>query len=254
MMDDLPMNHSLANEHHWSPLPDDWQADVDRVDLFAIDLTQPPILIPEAMSLLDEVERQRVERFKSPKRQREFVIGRAVLRMLLGSVLRIDPQAVRFEHSPQGKPFLLNDPVHFNVSHSHDMVLLGVSLDTPLGVDIERVVERDQYLKLAKRFFAPGEYDAMIALPAEQHLAAFHAIWTRKGAFVKATAKGIALGLDQFQVNADPLTPAKLEIPHPQIPDKWSLCDLPIANDNYRACLCVATDSPQYRCWQMGPN
>ena len=234
-------------------MPDDWQSKTNTVDLFAINLTRPPITFDHSMGWLDPTESQRVERFKSPIRQREFAITRAMLRRVLAWVLRIQPQAVCFEHNAQGKPFLPENTVFFNVSHSHEVALIAISLDAPLGVDIEHIHPRENYLKLARRFFAPGEYQALIALPENIQLKAFHTIWTRKEAFVKANAKGIALGLDQFQVNVDPDTPAKLEINHPDITQTWTLCDLIPPDDDYAACLCLTTSMSSCRCWQMCP-
>lgn len=247
------MTQPAAHRYNWPDMPDDWQANPQTVDIFAIDLAHPPITWQYAHSLLDESERQRVDRFKSPQRQREFAITRTVLRMVIASIRRIAPQQVTFEHNAQGKPFLFNHPVYFNVTHSHEIALIAICLDMPLGVDIEHIHDRENFGKLAKRFFAPGEYDALIALPPDIQLLAFHAIWTRKEAFVKATAKGIALGLDQFEVNVDPSSPATLKINHPAITDTWLLTDLTPPVTGYAACLCVADTLPSIRCWQLSP-
>jgi 4'-phosphopantetheinyl transferase len=250
-----PIRHSQSEIQNptWLKLPDNWQAKQQTVDVFAIDFEQPPITIDRAKTYLSDMERDRVERFKSPQRQREFTLTRALLRMVLASVIRIDPLALHFEHTSQGKPFLPDDTVHFNVTHSHDIALIAVSPDLPLGVDIEYMQPRDAFMKLAQRFFAPAEFEAVCQLPQSLQLAAFHATWTRKEAFVKATAKGIALGLDRFEVSVDPQAEAKLLKCPAEITEPWHLRDLPSPAPDYVACLCTAHASPAIHCWQLTP-
>jgi len=177
---------------------------------------------------------------------------RALLRLILASVTHVSPLALRFERTALGKPFLPQTPVHFNVSHSKDIALIAICPDLMLGVDIEHVHRRKAFLKLAQRFFAPAEFKAICQLPQPLQLTAFHSTWTRKEAFVKATAKGIALGLDRFEVNVDPSEPARfLKLPH-EVKTQWSLHDLaPAPAPGYTASLCVEASSPQINCWQI---
>lgn len=247
------MNPLPANLRPWLPMPDDWQAQKQTVDIFAIDLSQPPIPIDRARHSLTDAERQSMDRFKSPTKQREFAITRAMLRMILASVIRTDPLALAlaFEHTAHGKPLLPNHPVHFNVTHSHQIALIAVSPDLPLGVDIEYVQGRRELIKLAQRFFAPAEYEAILAMDPTCIEQAFHATWTRKEAFVKAVGQGIALGLDRFEVSVDPTTPAMLHKVPPEITTPWNLLDLAAPAVGYRACLCVAHACPNLHCWQI---
>ncbi|MAX27386.1 MAG: hypothetical protein CMJ19_23055 [Phycisphaeraceae bacterium] len=233
-------------------MPDNWQAQSGCVDVFALSLTAPPITRARALDLLDETERKRHDRFKSPKRQGEFAITRALLRMVVASVLRSDPASVAFAHTEHGKPYLPDHPVHFNVTHSADMALIAVSPDFAIGVDIECHRPRENFQKMAKRFFSPAEFDALMKLPADKQFRAFHTIWTRKEAFVKAIAKGITLGLDQFTVNVDPDEPACLMHKPDHITETWALHNLtPTPSPDYEACLCVAHDQPVIRQWKL---
>ena len=71
----------------------------------------------------------------------------------------------------------------------------------PIGVDIERVRKNLDYLALAKRFFAPTEYNAIEMLSFEKQIDAFYRCWTRKEAFIKATGLGLSFGLSNFTVD-----------------------------------------------------
>jgi len=54
---------------------------------------------------------------------------------------------------------------------------------------------------LAKRFFAPGEYKQLCALPREERRRAFFCCWTRKEAYLKAVGTGLAQSLKNFEVS-----------------------------------------------------
>ncbi|MBL4700985.1 MAG: 4'-phosphopantetheinyl transferase superfamily protein [Phycisphaeraceae bacterium] len=246
------MNGLFANPLFWPNLPDNWQPQQETVDVFAIHLQHPPLSPQVALEHLSDHEQRQVSRFKSSVKQREFTLTRAMLRLILASVTHANPLALRFERTALGKPFLPQTPVHFNVSHSKDIALIAICPDLVLGVDIEQVQPRNSFLKLAQRFFAPAEFQAISQLPQPLQLTAFYSTWTRKEAFVKATAKGIALGLDRFEVNVDPSQPACfLKLP-PEIKTAWSLHDLtPAPAPGYTASLCVEASMPDINCRQI---
>lgn len=97
-----------------------------------------------------------------------------------------------------GKPFFKNAPeIHFNVSHSGTRVL-AVFSDAPAGCDIEEI--RDADLKIAKRFFCSGEYEAICASPTDQNRE-FYRMWTLKESFIKCTGFGLSLALNEFCIH-----------------------------------------------------
>ena len=69
-----------------------------------------------------------------------------MVRAVLGQYIRKEPQAVRFVHEESGKPDL--DPegnihdIHFSLSHTDEMVCLGISRKTSIGLDIVKCDSR----------------------------------------------------------------------------------------------------------------
>ncbi len=92
-------------------------------------------------------------------------------------------------------------PLHFNLSHSEDLALLGVALDRQIGVDVEHWRPLVDAESIVSRYFAPGERARWLALPEHERLPAFFRGWTRKEAYLKARGVGLAAGLDQFEVS-----------------------------------------------------
>ena len=105
-------------------------------------------------------------------------------------------------YGSHGKPFfadpLLNG-VHFSLSHTKGIAVCAVA-DTEIGCDIEltkaRKMDSQRAVKIAKRYFAPDEYEMILSDQAES----FFSIWTRKEAYVKWTGQGFAEGFSSFSV------------------------------------------------------
>ena len=141
--------------------------------------------------LLDAAELEKILRYKSIADQQTRIISRAVLKILLGRYLQVEPQEISFELNLQKKPILKNanfKPIHFNVSHSGDWILIGIS-SSPIGVDLEKADASFTYQNLLDFSFSLNEKKHIQA--AENPQQTFYKLWTRKEAFLKATGKGL---------------------------------------------------------------
>ena len=111
-----------------------------------------------------------------------------------------------FFYGEHGKPALASpwdkSQLRFNLSHSAGLALIAVSLGFDIGVDVEHLSRKVGQMKdLAKRFFAPGEYEQLCALPREEQRRAFFCCWTRKEAYLKAVGTGLVQPLKNFEVS-----------------------------------------------------
>jgi 4'-phosphopantetheinyl transferase len=187
----------------------------DCVHVWLLALERPARPLTELSALLDDHERERVERFHFERDRRRFTAGRGQLRLLLGAYLERDPAALTFSYGPAGKPRLGDAersavPIDFNLSHSADMALLGVTRGRRIGVDIEALRDTPDLDDVARQHFSPEEVQARQALPAALKLDAFFVTWTRKEAYLKAIGDGLLAPLDRFVVSVDPTAGARL--------------------------------------------
>lgn len=149
-----------------------------------------------------EEERFRGFRFIRAEDQQKFFFSRYVLRTVLSYYFNISPKKIVFSFGQNGKPFILNSDIKFNLSHSGNCILLGVMMNTEIGVDVEIMGKKHDFLALAKRFFTASEFNAIRQSCSEnERMAAFYRCWTRKEAFVKATGSGLSFGLSDFEVD-----------------------------------------------------
>ena len=197
-------------------------------------------------------EQKRAERFRFKKHRDRFIVGRGVLRTILGMYLDRHPDQFRFRYTQYGKPELSveADDLSFNLSHSRDLALYAVTQKREIGVDVEFIREDINLLGIAKRFFSEREYAQLQALPRSCQLQTFFDCWTRKEAFIKAKGEGLLLALDQFDVSIAPGKPAALLRTKwdPGEASLWSLRSLKPA-PGYAAALAVAEKNWNLRNW-----
>ena len=202
------------------PLPE------NRIELWSIDLAGPVERVERLARVLSEDERRRAERFRFDVHRHRFIVGRAAMHELLGSYLDRPPESLHFHYGHRGKPDLPAAPwLHFNLSNSADLALLGVTRVAPLGVDVEQLRPMSDLLEIARRFFARPEVDRLLGLPPERHVDGFFRCWTRKEAYLKAVGEGLAIPLDRFEVTLEPEAPARfLAFDDPaETVEAWSL-------------------------------
>jgi 4'-phosphopantetheinyl transferase len=170
----------------------------------------------------------------------------------LGRYLELPPERLFFSYSPYGKPTLasLDTPLRFNVSHSGELLLIAVTLERALGVDVEQVRPDMSVIEIAERFFSENERRALAGVPQALQHDAFFDCWTRKEAYIKAKGDGLSLPLDQFDVAFGPGRMAQLLATRPDRTEaaRWRLQDLDVA-DGYKAALAVEGSGWALACW-----
>jgi 4'-phosphopantetheinyl transferase len=163
---------------------------------------------------LSPLEIERANRYRVHERREEFIVARGLLRTILARLLHGDPRGLEFTFAAKGKPSLLlpesGRDISFNLSHSHGLVLIAVTLAAAVGVDVELIRDKTDHERLAERFFSPAECAALAAVPDADRQRAFFTCWTRKEAFLKATGMGITTALDSFDVAFWPPGDARL--------------------------------------------
>ncbi len=170
-------------------------------------------------------ETARARRFVFDQDRRRYTVARGILRTLLSAYLGIDAESISFAYGPQGKPFLCpasgHPPLFFNLSHSHELVVFGMTRIGRIGIDVEyrramAKMDNVEMDNLVDEVFSPRERAVFHALPPLERQLAFYNGWTRKEAFIKAVGDGLAYPLHRFDVSLAPGQPARLLRLHDQ--------------------------------------
>ena len=148
----------------------------------------------------------------APPRARRGRID-ALLRAVLAPYVGMAPDALRFAREAHGRPYLpLPDAPDFNLSDTVGGTLVAVCGAGRIGVDLERTDRSPPAVRLAKRWFALEEADALAALGDERARLRFLHWWTAKEASCKATGTGIYGRLHQWRFGPG-LAPVLVGVP-----------------------------------------
>jgi 4'-phosphopantetheinyl transferase len=199
-------------------------------------------------ALLSPEEGARADAFAFEEPRRAFTVSRGRLRVLLASFAGGAPEGLRILEDDLGKPRLGGGcgqgRWRFNVSHSGGLWACAVALHREVGLDLEAVRPDRAVESITKRYFSPAEAAALTALPAAERTAAFHRIWTRKEAWLKARGFGITVPLDSFEVSLEAGDARLLATrPDPGEAARWTLRDLDFGG-GFVGALCVEGAGP----------
>lgn len=237
----------------WQSAPHDLEAVANgEIHVWRAWLDLPaPALAPLLATLLPD-ERRKAARLCFTRDQQRFVAGRGLLRTILGCYTGMAPEQIRFCYGANGKPALVplqqGDGWQFNVSHSHNVLLIAVGRGRQIGVDVERVRFVHNMERIIRQICSPREQAVLHDLPPDERCAAFFRCWTGKEAYAKACGDGLALPLAQIDV-APAREARSLRIGGSNNHGCWSL--LPLApTPGYEAALVTEGDGVRVRCWQ----
>lgn len=156
-------------------------------------------------STLSAEEERRAQSFPLDTLRKRFVVAHGALRAILAAYLGRTPADLRFTLDPGGKPRIRREAgeidLRFSLSHSGELALVAVANGREVGVDIERVDATTKVLRLAQRYFAREEDEALRALPTAARVEGFFRCWTLKEAYLKALGGGLRLRLNSFAVS-----------------------------------------------------
>ncbi|MGV8894136.1 MAG: 4'-phosphopantetheinyl transferase family protein [Burkholderiaceae bacterium] len=146
---------------------------------------------------LNPAELERYRRFVRPERQRQFLIGRILLRLALAKLMQVQPTTISLTERPGNAPLLhwAQPAPGFSLSHSGPWVACAVSAQTVLGLDIEVMNPARDLSALSTQVFDADDIACLRAQPDKKQVAAFYALWSIQEARYKlASTHDLASG------------------------------------------------------------
>lgn len=183
----------------------------------------------DLQSILSPEEHEQAERFIHDRDRERFRMAHVILREVLARYIETPAADIEFQEGERGKPFFADrhaTSLQFNLAHSGEAVVVAVTENDAIGVDIERKRDKVDCMNLAKRFFAPAEYRQLSELSETHRRDAFFRCWALKEAYIKAIGSGLYQALDSFVVDiADQNVTQNwlLQVDQPQIHDRCTL-------------------------------
>ncbi|WP_288447532.1 4'-phosphopantetheinyl transferase superfamily protein [uncultured Chryseobacterium sp.] len=154
-------------------------------------------LLNKYLPAFSQEDRQNILRYRRWQDAQLSLLGK----LLLQYGLRTHYNIAKAETGilPNRKPYLKNHNVHFNISHSRELVVCAIA-EYPLGIDIEfndpKVSYHDFKFQMTGHEFQ--EIDS-----SDNKTKEFFTCWTRKEAVIKAHGAGMTIPLDTFEIIKD---------------------------------------------------
>lgn len=215
----------------------------DLVRVWRVRLDQSFPELAAAGKLLSPEEIARASRFHFESDRRRYTIARGALRLILGRCLRSPPERITFSVNPFGKPSLVQSDsvLQFNVSHSHEIILIAIAARREIGVDVEYIRPVSDRDRLVATNFSASEKSTWQRLAPDQREEAFFTAWTRKEAYLKARGAGLSVPLASFSVSLNPDDPAAIVEVNGDMTAAahWGMTDVPVG-PGYAAALVAA--------------
>lgn len=160
--------------------------------LLLVDRRQPISvgLCEDWLHVLSSEELKRLHHLRQSADRERFVLARGLLRLLLGIWLNRPAREVLIETGPYGKPHCPGGP-EFNISHSGDLILVGLHPCQHVGVDVEQIQVRIEWQSIARRFWSVDVLDTLRCLPSSEQCSTFTQYWCQYEAINKAYGWGI---------------------------------------------------------------
>ncbi len=188
-------------------------------------------------NLLTIEEERKASNFIFEKDQETTKVSRGLLRYLLSSYLNIDSSKIMFYEGKYGKPDYKiiehnNKPkIHFNLSHSAGLIMIGFSLDYDIGVDLELYRKDYDFYPIVNEFFTMNEISYFITGENDEKSHRFFYLWTRKEAYMKNIGDGLNIPLNSFHVLNDKIANKDNK--------QYYIKSIPLRLDNYCAAFCL---------------
>jgi len=176
------------------------ELNINDVHIYRIDISEHTGSLPQLKKFLSGDEIKKADRFKFTKDSQSYIISRSFLRNILSENTNIKPAEIKFSYTETGKPFIEYSKIHFNLSHSGDRCIIAVSMTAETGVDIEKVRDSEDLIKVAGRYFSETEIIYLKKFQGKEVTDNFFRIWTLKEAFIKAIGEGLSFPLKDFSV------------------------------------------------------
>lgn len=160
-----------------------WQVKLDAISRIEFQL---------ATQYLDDVTRRKIQRYIFQKDRYRKTYTHAALRFLISQKLGIFPDNLFIKIGKNGRLYLENFPLHFNISYSKELAILALGFEGTIGVDLVHHLED----------VPPGDWasevEQQIALRSVE-IAPLLSLWCAKEALLKAMGTGFSSNIPILQ-------------------------------------------------------
>ncbi|MEU7161723.1 4'-phosphopantetheinyl transferase family protein [Streptomyces chrestomyceticus] len=145
----------------------------------------------------------RLRHLTRPQVRRRFVASRLLLKTAAGAVLGAAPEELELAYKPGGRPYLRGiDQLDVSLSHTEELLVVGLTRHSRIGVDVERADRRMLGLGTERQVCTPYELEALRRVAEDRRNGELVRLWTLKEAYSKAIGQGLRFRFTEFGFGA----------------------------------------------------
>ncbi|WP_322500281.1 4'-phosphopantetheinyl transferase superfamily protein [Streptomyces rochei] len=142
---------------------------------------------------------QRYRRTRDAAVRYRFAASRMLIKYTAAAALAVPPEYLDLAYRLGGRPYLRGfDQIELSLSHTGDVMAVGVSRIGRIGVDVEPAERPVRLDLLETQVFTPAEARELAELPEGERTAHALRLWTLKEAYSKALGQGLRFGFKEF--------------------------------------------------------
>ena len=172
-----------------------------RIDVFIARLSKFKKKIPVFLPLLSEDEISKVSSYKFEKDKFTYILRRGLLRKILSTYIGRPPNELLFDYNQNGKPYLNNKELYFNISYSENNFSVAISPCCEIGIDIAVYQEINDIKGIIKLVCNKYEINALKNEINNNIVDLFLRYWTGKEAYLKNIGAGLSIDPRRIQID-----------------------------------------------------
>ncbi|MFD5516284.1 4'-phosphopantetheinyl transferase family protein [Streptomyces sp. NPDC127066] len=152
-----------------------------------------PVLLDPGLRTLLGRDWPRYRQHPAPDGRLGIAVSRAVLKHTAAAALQVPAERLDLASLPGGRPVLrgLGEDLQVSLSHTGELIVVGVGRAGPVGVDAEPTGRRISFDAMRDHVCTDREAELLAALPEEERTEGFLRLWTLKEAYTKALGHGM---------------------------------------------------------------
>lgn len=129
------------------------------------------------------------------------LISRATIKLIAHSRFHYPLDSLKLLKNPYGKLYYENIPIYFNIAHSKNFIILAMSDNSKVGIDVESV---DSNLTINNNMVEVFQGQQQSYLKSFSRIKdkriAFYKLWTTNEAFLKFIGVGLSQGIECYDI------------------------------------------------------
>jgi 4'-phosphopantetheinyl transferase len=140
---------------------------------------------------------EKIKRYRRWQDAQLSLMGRILLFRGILEIFNKDFQNKEIRYTKYNKPFFNDNSIHFNISHSGEIVICAITDQSEIGIDIEMISNIE--IEDLKSQFTENEWNRIMNSNNKQE--AFFEYWAQKEAVIKSHGDGLIIPLKSFEIS-----------------------------------------------------